>query len=341
MSNGGLELSDEEFWGDDVTRTRRAVLGRLQGQGFLGLLLDGPARVPMGSRDRVPLAGWHVRTLREDRTLDRESQMLVAALDLDTDDLRVGLALDTGKPRTEAPPLPETDPGEGCISDMFAFDLRETLTLPWRPGRWRAAVVLRDRISNAVTIGIEATDAAAPARPAGAAVAPAPVWPPPVGPGVPRDVPSYRQRQQSPPVPPAAGIALTVPRVVLLRERATAVLRGSFRLPLRRWNRVLPDARGARPEVGDPNATGIVPITLVLTGSEVAAPFVFRLRVPAYDDYDREAEAPLVTGYLNLDLHELPNAPRRPMTYFAYAFGGGTIAGPVPIGLVTEDMIRP
>ena len=337
MSEGGpLRLENEEFWGD-YRRTEDEVKAWMDETSFRGLLLDAPGRVPLDRRDTVPVLGWWVRTLREDLVLDADSRALIAAVDLDTNELRLGLALDSGKTPDDLPPPGGLDPGEGLTRNMFDLDLMARLDLPHRPARYRVTMILADRRSNPATVEIvpstsgyrdpEVESFVDDRRKRRRQPPPSPVFPPPTrGP-----IPGYARETGTPPMPASEGISLALEPetegVDLMR-----VLRGSFRLPALRRERVREDwYTGERPDVGDAKATAVIPIHLVLTGADAVGPWVLRLNVPVYDEADPEDESALFMGYFNVDLYAHPSVPERSGTYYLHALSGRNAVGPVPI----------
>jgi len=333
MANGELSLRNDEFWGD-YTRTTDEVLERLGERDFLGLVIDAPTRVVIDTRASAPVVGWWIRTFREDRLLDAASQTVICAVDLATNELRAGLALDTGKTPAEPPPPSEEDPGEGKLMEMIEADARRQIGLPWRPGRHAVTFLLQDKVSNTVTLHlVDSTGEPAPASP------PIPLPAPRVSPPT-SDAPwpRYERTPESPPLPDAVGVNLACREVTVVGDAAPCLLRGSFRLSALAHERNRPPGpeEGAAPAGYDPSATAVVGITLVLTGSDAVGPFVLPLRVPAYTPYDPEGGDTTVTGYFALDLLRMPAMPRSAMTYFAYAFRGEMVAGPMPVTLVAK-----
>lgn len=346
MSNGPLKLQDDEFWGD-ISQAESEALS-LVSRRFLGLVIDAPERVSINQRDTAPVVGCFVRTLRDDRVINQHAQMLVAAVDLETNSFSIGLALDTGKIPAPSTAPPTGDPGEGSTANLFRTDLRRALAIPWQPGRYRVATLLREYSSNPVTVTIgrgsleyqdpEVEKFLEEERRRAMPPPPEKIFP------LPRRTRTepyaiYRRQQDSPPIPDQPGIVFGMDRVVATRPGATCMLQGSFRLPVLRRERVTPRPDTGRvPDVGDPAATAVVPITLVATGSDLVGPWVIHLHVPSYDriaDEDR-AEA---TGYFHVDLCPLPGFPRQAMTYFFSAFSGEAVAGPKPVGVVSENML--
>ncbi len=338
MANGELGLRDDEFWGD-YTRTTDEVLERLGEQDFLGLIIDAPTRVAIDTHTSAPVVGWWIRTFREDRLLDVASQTLICAVDLATHELRAGLALDTGKMPAEPPPPPEDDPGEGKLMEMIELDVRRQIGLPWQPGRHAVTLLLRDRVSNTVTLQL-AESRGEPVVASPSTIVPAPRVSPPTSDA---PWPCYEPTAESPPLPEAVGINLACSEVTVIGGGEPCLLRGSFRLPVLAHERNHPPepGEGASPAGYDPAATAVVGITIVLTGSDAVGPFIVPVRVPTYTPYDPDQSDTTVTGCFTIDLLQMPAMPRSAMSYFAYAFSGETVAGPVPVTLVATGSAPP
>lgn len=365
--SGPLGLKDADFW-DDPRRTEDEVHERLLEQGFLGVVIDAPARVPLAARDTLPVCGVRVTTFAENRTLSIPAATVATASCLETHAVRAGMAFEqkplAPRPRRDGGP---DGPVEGVTIANFETDLRARLRIPWRPGTWLVTFLVRDRTTNRVTVKLEQGGGGGGfTDPAVAAVLaarrrpryPQPVWPRPE-PGKP--LPSYAPRPDSPPVPDAPGIALAVERLVRDTGDAQVVLRGSFRLPLLERELVKPadpadqaalealedDARAAAladgmawQDPGDPEAAAVVPITVVATGALRAAPLVLHLQVPVRHPIDPTADAPEGTGHFALDLLALPGGERlRGQTSFIYALSGEALAGPATVALVDPRIV--
>ena len=350
-----LNLSADDYWGD-FTRAADAEFDKfVEENDFVGLRVDAPAQVPIDRRESFPVVGYYVRTVREDVQVDPEQQLLVAALDLTNHRLHAALALDTGKTRAPAGPLADLDPGDGVTYSPFSADLRRQLDLPWEKRKYLVALAIREHLSNPVRVELAASPLAyrdpaveeflAEQRKKAPFVPPLPVSPeakPELG-------VTYQRISRSPEVPKEPGIALAVDRVAVARRGSSCLCFGSFRLPVTVGELVRPDpSTGARPEVGDPEARCIVPITLLITGSNVPGPWLVELRVPSYDAVTLpkggapppEEEVGVVTGHFALDLFQHPGMPRSAMTYFISAFGGATVNGPFQVAVVTEKMLK-
>lgn len=348
---GRLGLKTEEFWGADRRRTEDAVLEPVfAGEDPRCLIVDAPSVVRIDHRETLPLLGYFVRSDRDERTLRFNHAAVGVAVDLDTGDVHVHPLFDRGKMRAETP-KPQL-PALSWIRQITFFDpdLRDALGLPWQPGRYSVSVLAREFLSNRVQVELE--DPTRFQDPAvkefveakrEVALAP-PVTPPhPVEDedGKRPSLPRYLASEDSPEVPAEQGIILSGERVSVLTPGRQCVVHGSFRLTLLERQMVRPDPTTARqPDVGDPAATAVVPITIVGTGSETRGPFVFRLQVPVYDAISEGGE---VTGCFSVDLFEFASGPlpRRPQTCFLTAFNGPLASdGPLAMAFVSAQMLR-
>lgn len=164
---GPLMLADEEFWGE-AGRTRDAIIAEVAKADFQGILLDAPKRVSLAGRNSLPIVGYFVRSLEDDRLLNQERQMVVVAVNQGTGQVLSGMALQLDKmpaPQKEPP----RNPGPGTKVNMFNFDLRQVLSVPWSSGRYRVTVLLGRFISNTVVVELVGQ---------GGTVMPAPAGPP-------------------------------------------------------------------------------------------------------------------------------------------------------------------
>jgi hypothetical protein len=348
-----LGLSENDYWGD-FTWTSDQFSDFVAETGFTGIRIDAPSLVAIEQRDTAPVVGYFSRTLRDDFELNAERQMIAVAVDLTSKRLRAGLALDTGKTPAPEPPPAGLDPGEGLTFTGFASDLRRQLDLPWEDRKYVVAFLLREHVSNAVRMELGPSPTAyrdpvveqflADQRKVARIPPPGPVHPAPN----PKSGVIYERISRSPEIPKEPGIVLSVERVAVARRGSTCLCFGSFRLPVTFAETVRPDPEtGELPEVGDRQAKAVVPLTLVVTGSARAGPWILEFRVPSYDSVSLpktppapDQEVGVVTGQFAIDLFSHPGMPRNPMTYFITAFGGGLVSGPFCTAVVTEKMLR-
>jgi len=360
--SGPHVLADAAYFADPPPVPDAAARERLLQAGAGGLLLDGPTEVDLGARATWPVVGAAAEPLRERAGLPGFGAAGVAvAVDLERGDARVGLAV---APRPEplrrpGPPAEDLDPGEGVGAASFALELRERLGIPWRPGEWAATVLLRDRASAPVRTRLVAPPPRAWRDPAVEAFLeahrltpyPRPVWPP-AGEGV-----AYAPEAETPPLPDAGpGLALAADRVVELDAAGGGACRvwGRLRLPAPPRVRVRPPDPGSVPptpsgpdddpeadgyvwaDVGDPAATAVLPVTLVVVGFRTPGPAVLRLQVPSTTPIDPGAESPLVEAAFRLDLLRRPACRSLVVdqTCAAWAFAGAHRAGPALAAVV-------
>ena len=358
MSNGVFGLQDPEFWSDPQKNRAALVKARARAKD-VGITIDAPRFASHGEKASLPVAMLHFRSMVDDVQLDTERQMLLVAVREDDNAMWCGQPLATGKTAGARPPkpMPKGAAATGFVAGYYVEDMRQKLGIEWKRQRLTMTGLLRERMSNTVSteVGPSREDFHDPEveawveakRQAELPPSPAPVWPPlPIITGaITRALdggidpfPNYKQRDQSPPLPDGEGINFTIDRVVEVGPQARCILRGAFRLPATKYERVQFDPQTGRPfDVGCAGTTAVCQIHLVATGTKVVGPMLFPLRVPSYDPLP--ADDGLVTGYFNLDLFDTPGMPRREDTYFFSAFSRSVVSGPVPVGLVAASSV--
>lgn len=358
MPNGALGLSPDAFWGTIAAKSaaKPAVMDRVLDHGWRGLIADAPTSVALASRKTVPIIGYFVRDIRDDVHIDLHRQLLIVGSDHVTHQVRVGPALWSEKPLARKGPPPAGDPGPGATISMLDIDAAARLSLEGYPGRWTFTLLIREWRSELLEVefgpapGSFHDDAVArlieERRRANPPPPPA-IWPPHPQRHISLSAtygglyPRYGDKAQALEVPAEPGIRVEVDRAVVSTERC--ILRGSFRVPVLPREQVSPrpydTGRGVSermPDVGDERAKAVVPVSLVLTATHDPGPFVITLQVPAYE-LDPNG---LALGRFELDLFELSAMPRAATTYFLHAFHGPHAVGPLPIGVVSPEMIR-
>jgi len=153
VAAGPLKLADDEFWGD-VQRTRASVVAEIGKSGFHGILIDAPKRVIVASRQTLPVAGYFVRSLRDDRLLDQQRQMVVVAQNLQTGQVLADLAFKEEKEPVPSRP-PPGDAGEGTTLNAFTIDARKALQIPWTTGSYGLTVVLGRFVSSTIVVQLQ------------------------------------------------------------------------------------------------------------------------------------------------------------------------------------------
>ncbi|MCB9761301.1 MAG: hypothetical protein H6739_15775 [Alphaproteobacteria bacterium] len=368
MTPSPFNLTDDDYWENPNKGTAR-VLMDLYPQRFDGVLLGAPALVSLEQRHTVPLLAVRAGTARAHAGLSFTEHAIVVAVEPEHNRVYTNFAVDS----TEmAPPPPsnaeDPDPDRyGATSEVL--ELRALLHLPWIPSTYLVSVIMRDQVSNRVQVRLGRPpdayrDEAVEAYIAGllSKMEPRTASPPPGDP-----LPSYQPGKKALEVPEEIGLNLSVQRVVVLKEGATCVLRGAFRLRPRPHEIVVSapaeDATpadeapaeapaetddGERDVVVDdaqgdaaagPTPTAVVAITLVITGADRASPTMLRLRVPSFDPIDPEDPEPEVTGHFALDLLRQPGLSKLPQTWFIHAFSSAVAAPPVPYALVPLEWL--
>lgn len=359
MSNGVFGLADAEFWSNPQKNRAALVKARARAKA-VGVTIDAPHFASHGEGATLPVAMLHLRSMVEDVQLDTETQMLLVAVREEDNAMWCGQPLVTTK--TPGPQQPKAMPkgaaATGFVAGYFVEDVRAKLGIEWKRQRLTMTALLRERISNTVstTIGPSVDDFHDPEveawvearRRAEMPTSVGPVWPPlpVITDAITRALdggidpfPNYKQRDQSPPLPDAEGINFTIDRVAEVAPGRRCILRGAFRLPATKYERVPFDPETGRPiDVGCAGTTAVCRIHLVATGTKVVGPMVFPLRVPSYDPLPAD-ENGLVTGFFNIDLFGIPGMPRSEDTYFFSAFSRDVVAGPVPVGLVKASSV--
>jgi hypothetical protein len=292
--------------------------------------------VLLGERETLPVVVRRTCGGEESALARFRDCAVLAVVDVDRNELFAGYAKDRDKIRARPIDRSEIDL-EATLTERHVLEARERVGVPWRPGKYVATVLLREKVSNRAPIEMARTQYDDPdvvrfLSSQSVVGAPAGVWPPGHDP-----LPSYRATPESPPVPKEHGVTLVAPRVVVLRPEAACVLRGSFRLRVGAEDLVPGDADAARDYGG---AKAIVPIHLLVMAAEVGAPLAYTLRVPSFD-VTREGDGGVATGHFAVDLYGLGRPGPRPETFFLYTFSRETMSGPVKTSTVTVDMLPP
>jgi hypothetical protein len=338
-----LRLTDEDYWTNPF-KTRVEIETELLDEERAALVVGAPSTISLQNRDTFPLLVLRTDTLDAMSRLPFRRNAVVVAVELENNTTYADMAISTDivEPAPyEGPPL------QGMGGEGYLIDVRKRLELPWKRGSYLVSLILRDQMSNRVRVELKKGGYQDPAvdeflEQTKHVPEPLSVWPPEGSPpadaqgndDIAEALPSYREHEKSPPIPSTPGIALVADRVVPMGAGMRCVLRGSFRLTAKARHVVDPSTvpDGATP----PTFTAIVPVTLLLTGSDRAAPYLFPLRLPTFDSVPRDGNNHEVTGFFSVDLCELGEIAAMEQTYFIYAFSGEAMAGPVPMALVTR-----
>ena len=351
-----LDIDTELLWSEDPKPLQETldslVVDRLEAE-TLGIAIAAPSSLVAVARDRLPIACVYTATLREAKTDRLREQLLVIASCVETREVVVG----TAYAPLESLPEPlgdDDDPGEGSTGLSLVIDAFERLDIPREPATWIVRLALRDRWSNALTIQfagdargyrdeeVERFLAARRAKSSPTQLRPAP------GQDLDHPYPAYGDDALDAAEPPAElGFALTAPRV-FVRDGAPCVLRGSFRLEARERDLVDFDIWREAAELRHESWQGmapsaVLPVSLVVIGSEFAGPRVVRLALPSYDPLGTERTqddgSNVYTGRFAIDLEAIGALMGEPQTNFVYAYAGGVWSEPCLVGLVTPSML--
>lgn len=359
MSNGAFGLEDAEFW-TDPQKNRAALVKAKARAKEVGITIDAPNIVSHDDKGTLPLAVLHLRSMVDDVQLDTQTQLLVVAVREEDNEMWCGPALATGKTRAATPPRspPKGAAATGFVASYYVEDVRQKLGIEWKRQALTMTALLRERMSNTVATRVGPStgdfhDTEVEAwleakRSAALPISPRPVWPPlpPITDAITRTLdggvdpfPNYKRRDESPAIPEFEGINFTIDRVCEVGPGKRCILRGAFRLPATKFERVQFDPETGRPfDVGCTGTTAVCSVHLVATGAKAVGPMILPLRLPSYDPVSADSDA-LVTGYFNLDLFDLPGMPQREGTYFFSAFSRSVVVGPVPVGLVQASSV--
>ena len=343
MDNHPFGLSDGDFWGNSEDALMGFRRARMQ-QGKDEILIDGPGKVSLDMRWTAPVIAYYGGSLRTIMANKFKDCAVLTAVRVETGTVYSQRAV----PMTGGmgSPPDEDDPGDVRTSEMYDLELRDCLKIPWESGTYLVTLLLRNFISNRLQVRLEKSQLAYRDPEVEKYLAsrlkqpqPLPVWPPPaVWPALPAfELPYYRRLPESPEVPSQPGLALTIDRIVSLKPGARAILRGSFRLPVAARN-IIPAA--SHPELqydfGYLRPTAIVPITLVIAGSDFLGPIQLNLRIPSYSEVAPSQPDQTTNGFFAIDLLQMEDMPRVPQTYFIHALSGEFLTGPVLCAFVDE-----
>jgi hypothetical protein len=350
MAESLFGLTGEDYWTDPWKNAERMHTEYFRGCKF-GLYFDSPPSVSPLRHATIPAPVYYVAAYREACKIDLETMTKVVAIRLEDREFSIANAI---VPRDKGVPLPKvgkdsTDPS----SRKFNLDLQTQLRILSRPGTYRIVLLLQHQMSNVVETIVERERIRHPDPEAQKFIEshrpPALPIPPPLPPswgllwGA-----NGREKPQplggSPAVPKEPGIGVKVDRVVVDGPRTSAVLKGSFRLPVLKRDLVQERPPGSdpmlpfQPEYGMPRPTAVLPITLVILGSHTAAETVIRMHVPTYDAIEAALKNVFATGYFAIDLLSNPDLRGTAQTFSIYSFCGEFVAGPALIATVPEDL---
>jgi hypothetical protein len=347
---GFLGIGDEEFWGKPLARAPQ-LCDQLFDQGVLGPLLDAPARVALERHDSLPVVVCQCDTYRVMRSVDLRRASVLCVSRPDRNETKVGLAFSPEELGQQGPPPgPKDKVPEGTGVVMFIIDARERLDLAWERGPLLLTLLLAGKASNRAQVELvppprfEDPEVARYVAEHRQVPYPRHVSPPL---DALAKLPVYRRTPESPATPPPPSIALAAPEVVVLGE--SCVLRGAVRVRPRPGEVVRPRPEAPEPvdlpegftwqDPGDPEATAVVPVTLVVAGTDAPDPRVILVQVPSYDPIPDPSAPPEVELTFALDLFRVAEFADA-QACFVYAFTGASMGGPVRIAMISRSALR-
>jgi hypothetical protein len=240
-------------------------------------------------------------------------------------DLVTGVAFATrllgsgGRGRLAPPPGFEGGLGPTTAAhcaEVARCPLWDATAAAWPPGRYRLTAVAADRVSNSEIVEVvRSMSTIDPAVREAEAASGLRVYPQPDPEG---GLPRYAAHQWSLSLPADPGVLLSAERIVRAGPGVTALLEGAVRA------RALD---GYRVSFG-----ALVPVTLVITGSEAPGPLVVSMRVPSFDRDVAFGDAGL-TARFAVDLLSLAPLADAPQTYFVHAFTADAHGGPEAVAV--------
>jgi hypothetical protein len=335
MEQGRFGMKDRDFFADPEAGLARGVQSLMQ-ESFRGIAMEAPRAVSPTEHDKCLVLLAQIDLARKLVQSPVTSQGVLVATDLKRHRTYSARAVEQRSQDDEGPL--ELPSATQVSAQSFQVDLRARLGLPWDRGDLRVQVVSRDQVSNRVAISLGAPEGSY--RDPVAEEFVESQWarrqPPPVHPrpGIP--LPSYAKTPNSPAIPEAPYLSISVPRLVQAQTGTAVVIYGSFRVPSSAVQIVQAEHRESYQE---PIPNGIVTVALVLTGSEVVGPEQMNLHIPVFGQAEALEAGGQYTGYFALDLAAHLSLFARAQTWFLYASCDEILAGPIPIAVVTPDQL--
>ncbi|NVZ65063.1 hypothetical protein HX867_23425 [Pseudomonas gingeri] len=343
-------LTDSQFWSDPDRMTFQTAR-RLKAEKFSGIRLYAPRQVPIDLRESLPLILFQVASFREAFRMNFQDNALIVMVDIARHQLLVGFV--TAPDVLSLPQdIDPTEIPEGTTAQQDTLDLRQHLQLDWKPATYLICIVVRDNVSNRIRVQLTRSPRAYVDPEAERFIAaqkrklPLPAIWPPLAPRPIADTPAseqlpdYRHRPDSPDLPEGFGVELAMDPVVPMRPGARLMLRASFRMPASAGIVTAQHPTSSPPIVAGQMPTVLMPITLLLTGSERAAPSVWRLIVPSFDPLGEPIDTASVSGYFTFDMLAVEDLRTPLQTYFVYWFCGEAMGGPSRLTLLSQDDIE-
>lgn len=348
--SGTLGITGEAFW--TATDVEESAGAGLSARGFLGLCIDGPRHVYLDAHTTLPIFGVFSVSAADAMRVELKREAVLVAVHEETNQVVAARPFKIDKDVPSAPvelePDPEVNLEGASVRSSFRLELPAALRdFQLRPGHLRLTMLRFDERSNTTVSEVAETEVTDPEVKAFIAARRKVGWPRPASPEPKPDVASYRRDAQSPAAPAEVGITLATERVVVDDDARKVVVRGAFRLPLKRGDVVRPAPVDPKTneilwdsgwmDVDDPDAKAVVPITLVLTGDKYPHPWTLDLQVPVYAV--TEGDAPMAEGTFAVDLTRVRNPLVRAQTYAIYAVSRTVLAGPIKVALIPPSLL--
>lgn len=329
-SEESLMLANNDYWGNPEAKLFGEFSEKIS-YGKTGFEIMGPGSVDLKAKKSVPLVLSWVETLAKIAKTPFRDIAAVTMIRLEDNKVFAEAAYEELR-GVEYVPLENEQP-EGHDGELNLIDLRQRLEMDWKPGIFLVTALLRDQASNRIRMEFKHGEAAYVdpaveeflAKQRREPVLRA-IWP-----AIGDPMPNYKVQEDSPSLPDDGGISLKCERLVVLDSAPAVKLQGSFRLPV--------FERDILPETTEDGVSAVIPISLVVTRSDTRGVTVLPLGVPIYGAIASGEEAPSVTGYFNFNLLSLGKISVFPQTFFISAYYGESMAGPVPVALVSEDSL--
>lgn len=304
-----------------------------------GLLFGAPSRVDLNRDTSLPLLALVACSTADPIDLHSNGVVVVTRRENNAT-----LAETWSEWRDSGPPSEEAPTDEPVLHSFtvstYGLDLRERMpSIPWRPGKLLVRVIVGDRVTEPCAVSLDGgsldadpdvrayLDWAAMQQPA-----------PPLPPRSPIAV-DYRPNAQTPEVPSRPGITLDLQKVSISARGHSLALRGAFNLPVLAHERI-PLMSPDRFDAEGRTVVARVTVTLVVVGHDTPGPAVIPLRLDARSFVIEENREPThAVGVFSLDLLLHPDMARIQQRYSVYAFAYEHMVGPLPLALVSEELI--
>lgn len=310
-----FEISDEDFWSNPDKNLSKLAGTRVRSD-ISGIISDSPKKIPLDQRQEWPYLVLQTGDTEELYKVRFADHAIITAFCPVEAVLYAAKAVSRMGPRVPPGPFPSP----GFTSTFKNINARAALGIPWRNGRYILTTLIRDQTSNRVSVDLVSSLANYEDQEVQKFLAaqerqqPPRLVSPPLG-----DIRvSYEKTDKSPLLPLDPALTLSIDRVIEALPEAKALLRGSYFLPVRTSDVIAQDAARSSPQ----KVSAVVPISLLVVGSDDAIPEILRLVVPSFKPIINRSGSQFAAGYFSIDMAQMGSFMQRPQTYFIYAFAG-------------------